>query len=43
VTVLWYGFLNVQNLPPPSSKTFNLGSAVPLRWQFTVNGAVYTA
>ena len=26
--LLVYGFVNVQNLPPPSSKTFNSGSAV---------------
>ena len=43
VTVLWYGFQNVQNLPPPARKTFSVGSAVPLRWQFTVSGTVYNS
>jgi hypothetical protein len=39
VTVtLRYGFVGVQNLPPPAGKTFNPGSAVPLKWQFTVGG-----
>jgi hypothetical protein len=33
-----YGFIGVQNLPPPPGKTFNPGSAVPLKWQFTVGG-----
>jgi len=33
-----YGFVGVQNLPPPAGKTFNSGSAVPLRWQFTSGG-----
>jgi hypothetical protein len=35
-----YGFNSVQNLPPPPGKTFNPGSAVPLKWQFTVGGIV---
>ena len=35
-----YGFVSVQNLPPPSGKAFNVGSSVPLRWQFTVSGTV---
>ena len=35
-----YGFIGVQNLPPPPGKTFNPGSAVPLKWQFTVGGTV---
>jgi HYR domain-containing protein len=40
VTVrLQYGFIAVQNLPPPQGKTFNTGSAIPLRWQFTIGGA----
>ena len=43
VNRLVYGFVNVQNLPPPSTKTFNLGSAVPLSWRFTVNGTVYNS
>jgi len=43
VNRLVYGFVNVQNLPPPSTKTFNLGSAVPLAWRFTVNGVVYNS
>lgn len=31
-----YGFVNVQNVPPPSSRTkFNTGSAVPVQWQWT--------
>jgi hypothetical protein len=33
-----YGFVGVQNLPPPGGKTFNPGSAVPLKWQFTLGG-----
>jgi hypothetical protein len=35
---LRYGFIGVQNLPPPAGKTFNSGSSVPLKWQFTVGG-----
>ena len=39
VTVrLQYGFVGVQNLPPPAGKTFNPGSSVPLKWQFTLGG-----
>jgi len=38
-----YGFLNVANLPPPAGKTFKPGSAVPLKWQFTVDGVVYNS
>ncbi|HET6956270.1 MAG TPA: HYR domain-containing protein, partial [Vicinamibacterales bacterium] len=39
VTVrLQYGFVGVQNLPPPAGKTFNPGSAVPFKWQFTLGG-----
>src|SRR5581483_885945 len=39
VTVtLKYGFVNVQNLPPPSGKSFNSGSSIPLQWRFTLNG-----
>jgi hypothetical protein len=34
-----YGFVGVQNLPPPGGKAFNAGSAVPLKWQFTLGGA----
>jgi hypothetical protein len=31
-----YGFVNVQNLPPPpSNKGFKTGSTIPLRWQWT--------
>src|SRR5262249_4818993 len=33
-----YGFAAVLNLPPPAGKTFNTGSAIPLRWQFTLGG-----
>jgi hypothetical protein len=33
-----YGFIGVQNLPPPAGKKFNSGSAVPLQWRFTLNG-----
>ena len=40
VNKLVYGFVNVQNLPPPSNKTFKRGSTVGLKWQFTVGGAV---
>jgi hypothetical protein len=37
---LEYGFVNVNNLPPPSGKSYNRGSAVPLAWQWTLNGVV---
>jgi hypothetical protein len=30
----------VQNLPPPAGKTNKPGSAVPLAWQWTLNGAL---
>ena len=40
VVIVPYGFTGVQNLPPPASKTFKPGSAVPLAWRFTVNGTV---
>jgi hypothetical protein len=44
VTVIQqYGFVGVQNLPPPAGKVFNSGSAVPLRWQFTIAGAVFNS
>ena len=33
-----YTFVGVQNVPPPSGKTFKTGSAVPMKWQFR-NGA----
>ena len=35
VSKLVYGFVNVQNLPPPANKTFKRGSTVGLKWQFT--------
>jgi hypothetical protein len=37
--ILKYGFIGVQNLPPPPSKGFNSGSVIPLLWQFTLAGA----
>jgi hypothetical protein len=37
---LEFGFVNVNNLPPPSNKNYNPGSAVPLAWQWTLNGVV---
>lgn len=37
---LVYGFVGVQNLPPPAGKKFNAGSSVPLQFRFTVNGVV---
>ena len=40
VNGLVYGFVNVQNLPPPANKTFKRGSTVGLKWQFTVGGVV---
>jgi hypothetical protein len=44
VTVIQqYGFVGVQNLPPPAGKVFNAGSAVPLRWQFTIGGAAFNS
>jgi hypothetical protein len=33
-----YGFVNVQNLPPPANKTQKTGSTVPMKWQWTQNG-----
>jgi hypothetical protein len=39
VTVqLQYGFVNIKNLPPPSGTKFNLGSSIPLSWQWTLGG-----
>ena len=38
VNRLVYGFINVQNVPPPANKTFKRGSTVTLKWQFTVGG-----
>jgi VCBS repeat-containing protein len=38
-----YGFIGVQNLPPSGSKMFTRGSAIPLRWQFTLEGVVYNS
>ncbi len=35
-----YGFIGVQNLPPPSNKSFKLGSSAPMQWRFTLNGVV---
>jgi len=32
--------VNVQNLPPPSTKSFKPGSSVPLAWQWNVGGVV---
>ena len=40
VRAVGYGFVGVLNLPPPANKKFKLGSSVPLKWQFTINGAV---
>jgi hypothetical protein len=40
VTKVQYGFVNVQNLPPPAGKSFKPGSSVPLAWQWTLNGGV---
>jgi VCBS repeat-containing protein len=35
VTQVTYAFSNVQNAPPPASKSsFKAGSAVPMKWQF---------
>lgn len=39
IVALRYGFVGVQNLPPPAGKAFNTGSSVPLKWQFTLGGA----
>ena len=39
VNRITYGFIPVQNLP--GTKAQNLGSSVPLRWQFTLNGVVF--
>jgi hypothetical protein len=30
-----YGFLNLQNLPPPSGKSFSGGGTASLEWQYT--------
>ena len=35
-----YGFVNVQNLPPPASKTHKTGSTIPMKWQWTRDGVV---
>jgi hypothetical protein len=43
IKVEGYGFVPVLNLPPPSTKTFKIGSAVPLKWKFTVDGIVYNS
>jgi HYR domain len=43
VTVPVYGFIAVQNLPPPAGKAYNSGSAIPFRWQFTVGGTVFNS
>jgi hypothetical protein len=43
VNKLVYGFVNVQNLPPSSTKSFTVGSAVPLAWRFTVDGVAYNS
>jgi len=40
VEKLMYGYVNGRNLPPPGNKESNAGSAVPLRWQFTVKNQV---
>lgn len=36
-----YGFIGVQNLP--ATKPANVGSSVPLRWQFTLNGVAFNS
>ena len=33
---LVYGFINVQNLPPPSGTTFTRGALIPLKWRLAV-------
>jgi len=33
-----FGFVNVQNLPPPANKTFKRGSSITTKWQFTIGG-----
>jgi hypothetical protein len=38
IVKLEYVFFGVQNLPPPAGKTFKPGSAVPLKWQFKLDG-----
>ena len=43
VTGQTYGFIGVQNLPPPTGKAFKVGSSVPLQWQFTMNGVVFNS
>ena len=43
VNRLVYGFIGVQNLPPAGSKTFNRGSAIPLKWQFTLSDVVFNS
>jgi hypothetical protein len=40
VNPIVYGFVNVQNVPPPANKTFKRGSTVALKWQFTLGGVV---
>jgi hypothetical protein len=44
VTVIQqYGFVGVQNLPPPAGKSFNSGSVVPLLWRFTLGGTAFNS
>ncbi len=38
-----FGFVNVQNLPPPAGKTFKRGSNVTLKWQFTLGGQAFNS
>ena len=35
-----YTLVGIQNVPPPSGKTFRAGSAIPMKWQFKRNGVV---
>ncbi len=40
VTVRAYTFVGLQNIPPPTGKTFKAGSSIPLSWQYRDGGTV---
>lgn len=33
-----YTFVGIQNVPPPSTKTFKAGSSIPMKWQYEDTG-----
>ena len=38
--VVPYTFVNLQNAPPPASKTLNVGSVLPMEWQYKSGATV---